>query len=332
MRILVSGASGFIGSGLVTTLAAQGHEVCALMRQNSSSEFLKGVQFTRITGDLRDQDSLTRACEGVDAVIHLAGLTSAKDREEYFKFNAEGTKNLALAASLSKSVKKFVYVSSLAAAGPSIGLAPKIETDADHPVSFYGESKLRGELYLDEFKGKLPYLIVRPPMVYGPRDRSILIFFKAIQKNWLPIMPSKSTTGHKYYSSIHVDDLVQALTLSLNAPEASYQNGERFFVSDGHIYTYERIMGIISTELGVKPIRIKVPIGLVSAIFRTGTFLGKIVGKDLPFTEDKLQQLLPDYWICSSQKAFDQFKFKPKYTMDTGIPQTAAWYKVHGWL
>jgi nucleoside-diphosphate-sugar epimerase len=304
MRILVSGASGFIGSGLVTELAAQGHEVCALMRQGASSEFLKGVQFTRITGDLRDLDSLNRACSDVDAVIHLAGLTSAKDREEYFKFNAEGTKNLALAASRSKNVKKFVYVSSLAAAGPSIGLAPKTESDPDHPVSFYGESKLRGELYLEELKGKLPYLIIRPPMVYGPRDRNILIFFKSIQKNWMPIMPSKSTTGHKYYSSIHVDDLIQSLILSLNAPKEAFENGERFLVSDGHIYTYERIMSIISHELGVKPIRVKVPVALVAGIFKAGTFLGKIVGKDIPFTEDKLEQLLPDYWICSSQKAF----------------------------
>ena len=328
----MSGASGFIGSGLVTTLSELGHEVSALMRPNTHSEFLKDVPFTRLTGDLRDQDSLNRACENVDAVIHLAGLTSAKDREEYFKFNAEGTKNIAQAAANSGSVKKFIYVSSLSAAGPSIGLAPKLETDLEHPVSYYGESKLRGELYLEELKGKLPFIIIRPPMVYGPRDSNILIFFKAIQKNWLPIMPSKSTTGHKYYSSIHVDDLIQSLVLSLNAPDSIYKNGERFFVSDGHIYTYERIMSIITSELGVNPIRVKVPIALVAGIFKAGTFLGKIVGKDIPFTEDKLKQLLPDYWICSSQKAFEKLDFKPKYTMDTGIPQTVAWYKIQGWL
>jgi nucleoside-diphosphate-sugar epimerase len=332
MRILVSGASGFIGSGLVSALASQGHEVCALMRQSATSEFLKGIQFTRITGDLRDQDTLKRACEDVDAVIHLAGLTSAKDREEYFKFNAEGTKNLAQAAAASKTVKKFIYVSSLAAAGPSIGLAPKTETDPDHPVSFYGESKLRGELYLEELKGQLPFVILRPPIVYGPRDRNIFMFFKSIQKNWMPILPSKSTTGHKYYSAIHVDDLIQALALTLNAPETIYKKGERYFVSDGQIYTYERIMGIISHELGVKPIRVKVPVSLVSVIFKAGTLLGKIVGKNLPLTDDKLHEMLPDYWICSSQKAFEQLDFKPKYTMDTGIPQTIAWYKVNGWL
>jgi nucleoside-diphosphate-sugar epimerase len=332
MRILVSGASGFIGSGLVEALTRKGYEVSALMRQSASSQYLKDLQFTRITGDLRDMDSLKRACVGVDMVIHLAGLTSAKNREEFFKFNAQGTKNIAAAASESPSVKRFVYVSSLAAAGPSVGLAPKTETDPDHPVSFYGESKLRGELYLEELKGKLPYIVIRPPMVYGPRDKNIFLFFKSIQKNWMPILPSKSTTGHKYYSSIHVDDLIQSLVLSASAPEALFKTGEKFFVSDGNIYTYERIMGIIATELKVKPIRLKIPASVVGAISKAGTILGKIMQKDLPINDDKLHELLPDYWICSSQKAFDQLGLKPKYTMDTGIPQTAAWYKVHGWL
>lgn len=331
MRILVSGASGFIGSGVVSALVDQGHEVRALMRANASAEFLKNVPFTRITGDLRDQDSLKRACSGVEAVIHLAGLTAAKNREEYFKFNAEGTRNIAEAA-LHAKVKRFVYVSSLAASGPSVGLAPKIETDIDRPVSQYGESKLRGELYLEELKGKLPYVILRPPMVYGPRDKNVYLFFQTVQKNWMPIMPSKSTTGHKYYSSIHVEDLIQAITLTITAPEELFKTGEKFFVSDGSLYTYERIMGLIANELNVKPIRVKLPGALVSLVFKAGTVASKVLGKNLPVNDDKLKELMPDYWICSSQKAFDQLAFKPKYTMDTGIPQTAAWYKMNGWL
>jgi len=313
-------------------LASQGNEVFALMRQTASSEFLKNIRYTRITGDIRDQESLNQACKDIDVVVHLAGLTSAKSRDEYFKFNAEGTKNLANAALRSGTVKRFIYVSSLAASGPSVGLAPKIETDIDYPISQYGESKLRGELYLEEFKGKLPYVILRPPMVYGPRDRNIYLFFKSIQKNWMPILPSKSTTGHKYYSAIHVDDLIQSIILALSSTESIFQTGEKFFVSDGNLYTYERIMGMISEVLKVKPIRLKVPVALVSLIFKGGTWLGKILGRNLPINDDKLNEMLPDYWICSSQKAFDKLGFKPKFTMETGIPQTAAWYKVQGWL
>jgi len=332
MRILVSGASGFIGSGVVAALSEQGHEVCALMRQTASSEFLKGIPFTRLSGDLRDQDSLVRACQNIDAVVHLAGLTAAKNREEFFRFNAEGTKNLAHAASLSPSVKKFIYVSSLAAGGPSVGLAPKTETDPDHPVSMYGESKLRGEIFLEEFKEKLPYVVLRPPIVYGPRDKNILLMFKTIQKNWMPLLPAKTPTGHKYYSAIYVDDFVQAITLLVNAKEELYQNHEKFYVSDGKIYTYERIMSLIAEELKVKPIRFVVPSGIVNVLASGGTLLGNMLKKNLPLNRDKLNELNPDYWICSPQKLTDQVGFKPKFTMETGVPETATWYKVNGWL
>ena len=182
MKILVTGASGFIGSALVQALVHAGHDVSALLRRKSSVENLKGVAFTRITGDLSDQESLVRACEGVDAVFHLAGMTAAKNRAEFFTFNAEGTRNLAHAAVQSKTLRRFIAVSSLAASGPSQGLCPKTEGDPDHPVSHYGESKLRGELYLEELKGQLPYIIIRPPMVYGPRDKNVFLIFKTISK------------------------------------------------------------------------------------------------------------------------------------------------------
>ena len=103
-------------------------------------------------------------------------------------------------------------------------------------------------------------------------------------------------------------------------------------MSDGQIYTYERILNTIATELKVKPIRVKIPSSVVSALARGGTLLGKVMHKSLPLNQDKLKELMADYWICSSQKAFDQLRFKPKYTLDTGIPQTATWYKVNGWL
>jgi dihydroflavonol-4-reductase len=331
MRILVTGASGFIGSGLVAALGEMGHEVCALMRPTASNEFLKGVPFTRLSGDILSPDTLVRACQNIDFVFHLAGLTAAKNRDEYFRFNAEGVKNLANAA-LKCGVKRFVYVSSQAAGGPSVGLSPKNETEIDSPVSMYGDSKLRGELYLDELKGQLPFIIVRPPMVYGPRDRNVFIFFKTIQKQWMPLMPARTPTGHKYYSSIHVDDLIQVLIKSIDAPEELFSKGERFYVSDGQVYTQERIMSLIAEELKVKPIRINVPEFAVSLAAQGGTLLGKILGKNLALNKDKLHELTPDYWICSPQKSFEKLGFKPKYTMESGIPQAIAWYKINGWL
>jgi dihydroflavonol-4-reductase len=331
MRILVTGASGFIGSGLVSTLAEMGHEVCALMRPTASNEFLKGVPFTRLSGDILNPESLERACQNVEAVVHLAGLTAAKNRDEYFRFNAEGTKNLA-AAAIKCGVKKFVYISSMASGGPSVGLSPKTEGEIDHPVSTYGESKLRGELYLDELKTQLPFIVLRPPMVYGPRDKNVYLFFKTIQKQWMPLLPARTPTGHKYYSAIHVDDLIQVIIKALEAPQEVFDRCERFYVSDGQIYTQERIMSLIAEELQVKPIRIKVPEFLVTALAAGGTLLGRLMEKNFALNKDKLNELMPDYWICSTQKAIDQLHYKPKYTMESGIPQTVAWYKVNGWL
>ncbi len=332
MRVLVTGASGFIGSGLVSALTEAGHDVCALMRPSASSEFLKGIKFTRLAGDLGDQESMLRACEGVDVVYHAAGLTRARNKEEFFRFNAEATKNLAEAAVKSGSIQKFIFVSSLAAAGPSIGLSPRSEAEADSPVSMYGESKLRAELYLDEFKGKLNFISIRPPMVYGPRDKNVFNFFKTIQKQWMPILPAKTPTGHKYYSAIHVDDLITALISALDAPEEDYTNGERFFVTDGQIYTYERIMNVIAKELKVKPFRVKVPGFMMKTMASMGSIAGKALNKSFLMNRDKLNELTQDYWICSSQKSYDRFKFKPQYTMESGVPQTVAWYKINGWL
>lgn len=332
MKILVSGASGFIGSGLVSKLASQGHDVRALMRPTASAGFLKDVKFIRVPGDILDPESLNRACQGIDAVYHLAGATAAKDRETFFKCNAEGTRNLAQAAAQSESVKKFIYVSSIAASGPSAGLCPRSESDLEHPVSSYGESKLRGELFLDELKGKLPFIVIRPPIVYGPRDKAVFLLFKTVSKNWMPLLPAHTATGHKYYSAIHVDDLIQSLELALDAPEECFQNGERFFVNDGQVYTYERILSIIAQEMNVQPIKFTVPNPLVSVLAYAGTIVGKILKTSMPLNEDKLNELRPDYWICSSQKITEKLNFKAQYTMESGVAQTLAWYKLNDWL
>lgn len=332
MKILVTGASGFIGSGLVSKLVSEGHEVRALMRSTASADLLKGVTFSRVEGDLLEPESLFRACQGIEVVYHLAGLTSAKNRNEFFKFNAEGTKNLAHAALKAETVKKFVYVSSLAASGPSAGLCPRTESEPEHPISTYGESKLRGELYLDELKNQLPFIVIRPPMVYGPRDKNVFLLFKTVSKNWMPLLPARTPTGHKYYSAIHVDDLNDALVGALKLPQEFFLRGERYFISDGQIYTYERILTTIAREMKIDPIKFTLPNPVVGLAANAGTLAGKILKANLPLNRDKLNEINADYWICSSQKMNTDFQFKPQYTLESGIPQTLAWYKLNGWL
>ncbi len=332
MKVLVTGGSGFIGSTLIDALVRSGHTVRALMRESSSDALLKDVKFEKAIGDIRNYPSLVKACAGVDAVIHLAGLIGAKSRREFFEFNAEGTQNLGRAAADAGTVKQFVYVSSLAAAGPSHGLIPKAETDPDFPVSAYGESKLRGEIYLDELKDRLNFTVLRPPMVYGPRDRSVFMLFQMISKNWMPILKGNTNTGHKYYSSVYVDDLVDAMVLMLSEKGLALPSGERFFICDGQIYTMEKILGLMADTLKVDPIKIKIPLVALNAVGMLADVLARFLPANSVLTRDKFAEIIPDYWICSNDKLQRELGFEPKVHMPVGIQKTAAWYKVNGWL
>ncbi len=327
MKILVTGASGFIGSALVSSLAGAGHEVRALMRGSASDRYLKGVAFERVTGDLRDFRSLSEACAGIDVVFHLAGLTQALSRKDYFAFNAEGTKNLALAARDSGKIQRFIYVSSLAAAGPNYSLIPKIESDPDFPVSAYGESKLRGELYLDELKAMLPVTIVRPPIVYGPRDPGLLVFFQAISHLIFPVLKGDTNTTHKYYSAIYVDDLVSLLMLTLSEGALKLQSGEKFYACDGSVYTYDHLLTTIAKIMKVDPVAVRVPRFVLNLVARILDIVAKILGKSMPLSMDKFAELDADYWLCSNEKARRLLGYQPKMALEDGLVQALKWYQ-----
>ena len=156
--------------------------------------------------------------------------------------------------------------------------------------------------------------------------------FQAVSKNWMPLLPSRTPTGHKYYSAIHVDDLVQALSQMLSIPDENFKTGERYFVSDGQIYTYERILSIIASEMKIEPIKFRVPNALITAIAGAGSLATKILKINFPINRDRLSEIHADYWICSPEKINALIAFKPKYTMESGVAQTLGWYKINGWL
>ena len=205
MRVLVTGASGFVGSTLCDELTKQGHEVAVLMRKTSSKAHLSHAKVIPVFGDLRDAASLADAVAGAEIIFHVAGVVSAKNREEFFDSNATGTKNLGLAARGSTSFRRFVYVSSLAAGGPGEN---RVESDEPTPISYYGESKLAGEQILRELK--IPSVVIRPPAVYGPRDKGVLTFFQLVNRGILPVLGLDKKNPRRY-SFVHVDDLVQGI-------------------------------------------------------------------------------------------------------------------------
>lgn len=327
---LVTGGSGFIGSEVIRALNKKGVRVRALLRKTSPRVNLQGAEFEETLGDLNDEASLRKAVQGVDYIFHIAGVINAKTHADFFKFNGEGTGLLAkVCAEETPHLKRFVYVSSLAASGPATSLEPRNEGQKEQPISVYGQSKLQGEIELKKW-AKYPFSIVRPPAVYGPRDKGIFEFIKLVNSGLIPVFKGKNETGQKYYSVVHVEDLVNGILETAFSPKLSRQ--ETFFICGDGVFSWQQIMSHISQTLGKRAVRVPLPDlawkGL--ACFFSG--LGKITKKQYPLTADKLMELDQDYWICSNKLAKEKMGFSPKHSMQQGMQHTIRWYQENGWL
>lgn len=334
MKVLVTGSNGFVGSALVETLLTQelpqGIEVRAMMRQGSNATNLKGLSFERVEASLSDFESLKKAVKQVDVVYHVAGAISAPRPKDYFEANTMGTKRLAQAVSESESpIKRFVFVSTLAAGGPVENLQPRQEEDQDQPVSNYGKSKLEAEKELLKFKDKFPITILRPPMVYGPRDRATFVFYQTVSRNFVPLIAGKTPDRHKYYSAIHIKDLCRGI---IKASFSETPSGEIFYLTADEIFTYDQMMSTIAKHLHKKPMKLRVPKSFLTVGAYSLSLLTKITGRSYPLNLDKLSELLPDYWICSSQKARKSFGFAPEISLSDGLLDAIKWYKAESWL
>jgi nucleoside-diphosphate-sugar epimerase len=320
MKALVTGATGFIGSHLVEGLLRQGFDVSCLVRNTSSLRNIEGLNVRLITGDCADIESLSKAVKGFDYIFHLAGLTKACSEKDFFNANVKGTENISRAViENNPDIKRFVYASSLAASGPADNCKPCQEDCMPHPVSVYGRTKLEGEKIVLSHKKDMPITVVRPPAVYGPRDKDLLVFFKMIKTGIIPYW------GKCYYSFIYVEDLINGIILSALNDEAE---GEIFFMSDGNIYSSDDIINAISDALQKRPLKINMP-GFVMPVL--GFVSEKIKGANI-INPDKIKEMRHPYWICDTGKAVSVLKFEPKVKIKEGAKWTADWYRIHRWL
>ncbi|NWF52103.1 MAG: NAD(P)-dependent oxidoreductase [Nitrospirae bacterium] len=320
MKALVTGATGFIGSHLCEELARRGHQVTCLVRENSNLKWIESIDLKIITGDCENIESLHSAVKGVDYIFHLAGLTKACSDDEFFCVNAMGTKNL-ITATLENNPKlrRFVYISSLAAVGPSQNGSPVKEDTAPKPVSSYGKSKLEGEKAVLGYKKKIPVTIIRPSAVYGPRDRDLFIFFRMLKKGIFPYW------GKCYYSLVYVDDLVQGIIL---AAENRKAEGEIYFLSDSKFYTNDEIVNAISSAFGIKAVRLRIP----KFIMPYFAYIGEKIDRKGIINRDKINELTYSHWICDITKAREELGFIPKVRIKEGMKWTVDWYRIHRWL
>ena len=266
MKAYVTGGTGFIGSHLVELLMAQGYQVTCLIRTTSSLRWLnhlrahKSSRLQLVTGDIHDAKVLVQSLQDADLVFHLAGLTKAPDAATYDRVNAQGTKCLIEACLRAcPRLERFVYCSSLAAIGPSPTPTPITENAVPQPLTDYGRSKLKGEQITREYAGRLPVTIIRPPAVYGPRDRDILLYFQFIHKGLMPILGDEN----RLLSLVHVKDLVAGIHAAAISTRAI---GEAYFLTDGVIHPWMEVAQAIARVLHKHPSKLRVPLFLLDLI------------------------------------------------------------------
>ena len=332
-NVLVTGASGFVGSHVVRVLQSRGSQVFALLRPTSSVSGLEGVPFEVRRGTLGDLDSLKRAVQGMDAVIHVAGAVTAPSRQAFLEHNSEGTRRLLEAVrSEAPGLQRFVYVSSLAASGPSRDGAPRVESDFPQVVSAYGESKLAGEDHVRAFASQIPSLIVRPPLVYGPRDRGVLTLARAVARGWMPLLPSDPSVSSKLYSQIYGEDLANGIVEMALSTVSGWTSGEAFFLAGDEIVTQERIFEEMASALGRKATRVSIPSWVLRGAAHTLGIIGAVSGKSFPLNPDKLPELFAPAWTCSPKRIREVFGVEARTSFSAGIQATMDWYSRQGWI
>jgi len=319
MKAFVTGATGFIGSHLCEELLKRGYSVTCLVRETSDLKWIDTLNLRYVKGDCTDKESLCKVLHDFDYVFHLAGLTKSSSDDAFFSINTRGAENLIKAVSeKNPQVKRFVYISSLSAAGPSKNGTPVDEQVYPAPVSNYGRSKLEGEKEILKYKDTIPVTIIRPAAVYGPRDKDFLVLFRMVKKGIFPYW------GKSYYSFLYVDDLVQGIILCAERKEAV---GNTYFMSEHDAHTNEEVVKLISSALNAKALRLKVP----KFVMPLCSFIGDKTRAGI-INKDKIKELTHSYWVCNSRKASEEIGFTPRIVIKEGMKWTADWYRIHKWL
>jgi nucleoside-diphosphate-sugar epimerase len=211
-------------------------------------------------------------------------------------------------------------------------LDPRTEEDQDAPVSAYGESKLEAERQLLEYRDRFPISIIRPPMVYGPRDKGVFVIIRTVARNLMPVLQGSTEGGHKYYSAIHVRDLCRGIVQAAVVPAERVTSGEKFYMAGDGIHTYVDLLSTIAERLDADPLRFRVPKFAIHGAAAAMSLAGRVSRRTFPLNLDKVKEILPDYWICSNQKAKNLLGFAPEYDLSSGMANAIDWYKRQRWI
>jgi nucleoside-diphosphate-sugar epimerase len=289
--IAVTGGTGFVGRALSKVLLEKGCAVRIISRRPPRDP-LPGAEYA--VADFCDEQSLRRAVAGADAVVHLAAALFCRSKEAFMRANAEGTARLVAAAGADPGIKKFVYISSLAAGGPA-GEEPRTEAEPEAPVSYYGISKLEGEKAVKAFTGGA-FVILRPPIVYGKKDFGFSKIAEWVRRG---VMVNAGSAGGRF-SFVYLDDLVRAITEAL---ETGKFDGGTFYVCENRVYRWKEFIALLAAGMGVRmPLMISLP---PWAVYLTGWFYETataLTGAEPALNRDKAREASAPNWTASPDK------------------------------
>lgn len=327
-KVLITGASGFIGGFLVEEALKRNYDVFAGVRSSSNRDYLKHSNLYFFESNLGDKNALKNKLASVlneygkfDYIIHNAGITKSCNKHDFEKVNYRFTRNLIEALTEANALpEKFVFISSLAAYGPGNEKTLKAirHSDVPQPVTLYGKSKLKAEQYIQSLD-HLPYLIIRPTGVYGPREKDYYVVYKTINKGLETYIGSTD----QHISFIYVKDLTK---LIFNALESQISR-KAYFISDLEAYTSSSFLSLVKQVLKKKTLRLVFPMFLVRIIAFLSEKLSCIFGVSPTLNTEKYKEISSKNWLCDSSEIVKDFGFIPEYNLQRGLEETIAWYK-----
>lgn len=325
-KVLVTGATGFVGSHLVDQLIERGNTVRCLVRHSSKLRYLKHPTIELAYGGLDDSTDWEAALADVTTVYHVAGTTFARRAKDYFTVNHQGTEAiLAEAVKRRDRIKKFVHISSLAAVGPGPDGKPVNEETSPAPITPYGRSKLLGEEAVHAVSDLLPVAIVRPPAVYGPRDYGIFEFFKAVKGGMFPMIGRND----KRVSLVHVRDLADGIIL---AGESEASVGRTYFISSEDDYSMRAVADLIAALMRKRLRSFAIPRTVAYCVAVAAEAAAAVMRKPPVINRDKVTDLSQTSWTCSIERARSELGYNPRVPLEEGLRETLEWYKSEGWL
>ncbi len=316
-RVLLTGATGFVGSHIAGAFVEAGYEVLCGVRASSDMRWISDLPIERVSLDLKGgAEGLPRAVENADLVVHAAGITRARRVEDYHSVNAEGTRRLAVAA-FEAGVRRFVLISSLAARGPDD------PTKDDHPESAYGRSKLEAEAYLRSESGQMEAVVLRPAAVYGPRDTDLLPLFRMARRGWLPV-PS----GANLLQPVYATDVARATLAAAREPVGSGP----FPVAERTRYTWKDVVAGLEETLGRTVRAVRLPAAAFTLAGRAAEWTARPFSAVPVFDERRTRDLAVHTWTCDVSETEEALGWRAEVALPEGLERTARWYGRAGWL